>query len=226
MPSARRRKKESEEQETAPTGEVANEVTGSAPAEQREPDVFDLAIAERQRQEAERAKRAEAPPPQTQDAPAGAQEAEPPADDTAQQKQWADQGPRGIASIDLGDGRRIHFIRNNAMQQVGITFAAKEGVDPRPSKEDTQFLKDHGFRWRGGEKIWTRQFFTPEDKEHLGKVEAEQGQQQARVERGRIRVRVMSEAEGVFEALANTIRQRNGLEPSQLSFSRDEGRGL
>lgn len=169
-----------------------------------EPDVFDQAIA---------AQQAEIPPATEQ------------SEDADHKKKWVDQGPRGIASIDLGDGRKIHLLRNNSMQQVGIRFTAEENVDPKPAREDIDFLKDNGFRWRGGdEKMWTRQFATPEDKERLAAIEAEQGAEQAKLERSRIRVRAMQEAERVFAELGNAIRQRNGNEPVSLSFGQDQGR--
>lgn len=142
------------------------------------------------------------------------------------QKQWADQGPRGLAFIDVSDGRRIHLYRNNAMQQVGIGFTAAEGTDPRPSKEDTQFLKDHGFRWRGEEKLWTRQFLTPEDKERLAALEEAEGTEQAKLARSRLRVQVMQEVEQVFAELANEIRRRHGLEPIHLGATQSQGRGM
>lgn len=137
----------------------------------------------------------------------------------------AERGPRGLAFIDVGDGRRIHLYRNNAMQQVGIRFIAAEGTDPWPSKEDTQFLKDHGFRWRGEEKLWTRQFLTPEDKERLGAMEAAEGTEQAKLARSRLRIQVMQEAEQLFVQLANEIRSRNGLEPIHFSAEQSQGRG-
>jgi len=153
------------------------------------------------------------PPPEVASAPADSEDAE--------QKRWANQGPRGIASIDLGDGRRIQLLRNDAMQQACVTFTAKEGVDPRPTKEDTQQLKDNGFWWRGKEKMWTRQFFSSEDKEYLAGVEAEKGEQQAKIERGRMRADAMRESERVFLDLANSIRQRNGLPPSDMSIGQE-----
>jgi hypothetical protein len=137
------------------------------------------------------------------------------------QKQWTDQGPRGRHLIHLGDGRRIRFIRNNAMQQVGITFEADEGIDPRPSKEDTEFLKEHGFRWRGPEKLWTLQLISPNDKEEIETIAADQGEQQARLERGKRRSAADRAAEEVFVTLANTIRVRNHQEPIAYNFGQE-----
>lgn len=167
---------------------------------------------------------AENAPHVTTEATLGAQPGVAAVDDRPQ-KQGVHSGPRGVAFIDVGEGRRIHLYRNNAMQQVGIRFTAAEGSDPRPSKEDTQFLKDNGFRWRGDEKLWTRQFLTPEDKERLGSMEETDGSEQAKLARSRLRIQVMQEVEQLFVQLANEIRGRNGLEPIHFSVGQSQGRG-
>lgn len=138
-------------------------------------------------------------------------------------RQWTtDQGPRGRHLIHLGDGRRLRFIRNNALQQVGIAFeATEEGVDPRPTLEDTEFLKQHGFRWRSPEKLWTLQLLSPTDKEEVAAIAAAQGEQQARLERGKRRTAADRDAEAAFVTLANAIRTRNGQESVAYDFGRE-----
>lgn len=123
------------------------------------------------------------------------------ADETAgdgEKKQWVDKGPQGRHRIDLGDGRVLRLSRSERWQQMRIEFlAGKEGVDPKPKAEDgdTQWLKDHGWRWRGEEKAWTRQLDRNTDENWAARGNSDQ------------------EAHEQFVELANRIRQRNGCEP-------------
>jgi uncharacterized protein YkwD len=121
-----------------------------------------------------------------------------------QQKKWPD--PVSRHGIDLGDGRWMQLSRSNRWQQMQIRFIPqREDVDPRPSKQDTAFLKEHSWRWRGdrNEKYWSRQLEknTPENPD-------------ARANSDR-------DAELQFVELANRIRQRNGLEPVSYSPTHD-----
>ena len=85
-----------------------------------------------------------------------------------------------------------------------IQFAATEqGVDPRPSKEDTEFLKANGWRWRSEEKAWTRQLDKNTDDNRYGRAKSDRA------------------AEDQFVTLVNDIRVRNGLEPTGYDFGQD-----
>lgn len=129
-----------------------------------------------------------APPDVTHDAPAP-EEGE---------RKWASSLPEpfGRHSIDLGDGRTLKLSRSNRWQQMRIEFVSqKDGVDPRPSKEDTEFLKQHGWRWRAEEKAWTRQLDRNTDDNRFARANSDRA------------------AEDQFVTLANAIRARNGLEP-------------
>ncbi len=83
-------------------------------------------------------------------------------------KQWASSlpDPFGRYSIDLGDGRRLQLSRSSKWNQMQLRFVAtKEGVDPKPKKEDgdTQWLRERGWNWRGDAdtKAWTVQLLAP-----------------------------------------------------------------
>jgi hypothetical protein len=124
-----------------------------------------------------------------------------------QQKKWAD--PFGRHSIDLGDGRLLKLSRSNRWQQMRIEFIpTREGVDLRPSPEDTEFLKRNGFRWRADEKAWTRQ---------LDKNSAEAPYGRANSDKA---------AEEAFVALANIIRAGNGLEPTGYPSRNEASQGI
>lgn len=115
-----------------------------------------------------------------------------------EKKQWVDKGPQGRHRIDLGDGRILRLSRSERWQQMRIEFLpGKEGVDPKPKAEDgdTQWLKDHGWRWRGEEKAWTRQLDRNTDENWAARGNSD------------------LEAHEQFVELANRIRQRNGQEP-------------
>jgi hypothetical protein len=117
-------------------------------------------------------------------------------------------------------GRKIHFIRNNAMQQVGIRFSAPEGQDARPSDQEKAFLKENGFMWRGREGYWSKQLVSSDDKSEIAGIEAEKGPQAARMERGRRRADCDRQCEEVFVKLANQARERIGtLPPQEYAFS-------
>ena len=142
------------------------------------------------------------------------------------QRTWVSKlpDPHSRHGINLGDGRTAHFGRSNQFQQVHIFITAPEGVDPRPSKEDTQFLKDHGFRWRGGEQAWSKQLLSPDDKAEIEAIKAEHGEHEAARERSKRRGNADAEAQAVFVTLANTIRGRNGQEPIDYTVAEQRER--
>lgn len=130
--------------------------------------------------------------------------------DTAMEgeKKWVDKGPVGRHRIDLGDGRILRLSRSDRWQQLRIEFiAAKEGVDPKPKTEDgdTQWLREHGWRWRGEEKAWTRQLDKNTEENWAARGNSD------------------LEAHEQFVELANRIRARKGLEPVS-GISSDAGR--
>lgn len=106
------------------------------------------------------------------------------------------QKPVGRHTIDLGDGRLLKLSRSNRWQQMRIEFKAqREDVDPRPAKEDTEFMKGNGWRWRAEEKAWTRQLERNSDENRFARADSDR------------------QGEDQFVELANRIRARNGLEP-------------
>ena len=112
--------------------------------------------------------------------------------------------PHGRHGIDLGDGRRLVLSLNRRFNQNMIQFVpTSEGVDPRPSTEDTEFLKANGWRWRSEEKAWTRQLDKNTDEHHFARAKSDR------------------QAEDQFVTLANAIRERNGLEPTSYDFGRE-----
>jgi hypothetical protein len=143
--------------------------------------------------------------------------AEPAQQDGEPTKQWVSKlpDPFGRHSIDLGDGRRLQLNRSGRWQQMQIKFvAAKEGVDPKPKKDDgdTQWLRERGYQWRGDDtKAWTIQLLAPDEKDLPDDDKA------------RRRVAADMRAEGDFIELAQRIRERNGLPP--VSVFAAEGRG-
>jgi len=148
---------------------------------------------------------------------------EPLPDDKAETK-WVDTGFRGWNHISLGDGRTIHFSRNDSTQQIAIHFEADEGVDPRPAKEDRDFLRANSFQWITNEKKWLRSFFTPEQKAYFKQLSVD-NPQQAKLERAQIRAEVNRQGEETFMQLANAILIRNGQEPKETFFRQDRARG-
>ncbi len=112
------------------------------------------------------------------------------------------QDPRGRHTIDLGDGRKLRFLRSERFRQVRIEFLAPEGVDPKPKREDgdTQWLREQGWTFRDQEKAWTRQLAknTPEEPHARGNTD-----------------RLAQEQ---FVTLANRIRERNGKERIDYTF--------
>lgn len=139
-------------------------------------------------------------------------------------KTWAQEGshkaerkwiesPDPRDTIDLGDGRRLEFYRNNQYQQVGVRFTAPEGVNPKPSAEETQWLKDQGYeKWRPETKSRTMQLLTPEQKNEIAAIE-EINQDDAIYTKARMRAKADFDAQATVVELANIIRGRNGLRP-------------
>jgi hypothetical protein len=186
MPRSRKKVQETPADEPKPIGDAIGEHIDQG---RQEPDVFDKAIADRQA--------AEAPPEQPQDASA---EGEP------EKGKFTDKyaGPRGRHTINLGDGRHLRLFRDNQFKQNAIKFEAdRDDVDPRPTKEDTQFMKEHGFRWRGNEGVWTAQLEHNTEENRYARANSDKA------------------AEDAFVELANTIRARNGLEPVSYSFNQE-----
>jgi hypothetical protein len=139
--------------------------------------------------------------------PAASEAAEPGSPD--QNRQWVGNlpEPHGRHGIDLGDGRRLVLSLSRRWNQNMIQFlATKEGVDPRPSQEDTEFLKGHGWTWRPAEKGWTRQLDKNSEEDRFARSKSDRA------------------AEDQFVALANTIRGRNGLEPTEYCFGLEASR--
>jgi hypothetical protein len=125
---------------------------------------------------------------------------------SGQNRQWVGNlpEPHGRHGIDLGDGRRIVLSLSRRWNQNMIQFlATKEGVDPRPTQDDTEFLKGHGWTWRPAEKGWTRQLDKNSEEDRFARSKSDR------------------EAEDQFVTLANAIRGRNGLEPTAYSFSKE-----
>jgi N12 class adenine-specific DNA methylase len=128
---------------------------------------------------------------------------------SARNRQWVSNlpEPHGRHGIDLGDGRRIVLSLSRRWNQNMIQFlATKEGVDPKPSKEDTEFLKGHGWSWRSAEKGWTRQLDKNSEGDRFARSKSDR------------------EAEDQFVILANAIRGRNGLEPTAYSYGLEASR--
>jgi hypothetical protein len=120
------------------------------------------------------------------------------------QKKWVD--PVGRHRINLGDGRHLTLSRSNRWQQMQIRFIPdRDDVDPRPSKEDTDLMKEYGFRWRAEEKAWTKQLDKNTEENWAARGNSDLA------------------AHEQFVELANRIRQRNGLEA--VSGISSEGRG-
>ncbi len=138
-------------------------------------------------------------------------------------KSWAGNmpDPFGRHSIDVGDGRKLCFLRINRFQQVGISFApTKEGTDAKPSPEETQWLKEHGFTtWRPEFKARTLQLLNPEQKADISSVEVAQGKEPAMALRSKYREANDLMAHQTFVELANKIREKNGLQPVDFVFS-------
>jgi hypothetical protein len=138
----------------------------------------------------------------------GTQSPQPDADEGARQWTSTLPEPHGRHSIDLGDGRQLKFSLSRRWHQNMIQFlATKEGVDPRPTPEDTEYLKRNGWTWRQQEKAWTRQLAKSDDDNRFARAYSDR------------------DAEDQFVTLANAIRARNGLEPTAYSFGQDFGRG-
>jgi len=187
-----------------------------------QPDIFDDVIA---------ARNAEAAATQQSSEPTTAGQADqlPPHEGDAQtDKKWKDRvdpGPRYRHGIPLGDDRQMRFSRWDKYQQVRIEFLPlKEGVDVRPSPDDTKLMKDNGFQWRAQDKAWTKQLFTNDDKAKIAEVEREEGEEAARKLRGQIRSAADQAAQNTFVEVANRIRQRNGKESIDYQFGQEQGR--
>ncbi len=134
---------------------------------------------------------------------------QPEASNPGENRQWVSTlpEPHGRHNIDLGDDRCLVLSLSRRFNQNMIQFVAtKDGVDPKPSKEDTEFLKSHGWSWRSAEKGWTRQLNKNTDGDRYARSRSDR------------------EAEDQFVTLANAIRGRNGLEPTTYSLGTEASR--
>jgi hypothetical protein len=137
------------------------------------------------------------------------------------EKKWTEApDPFGRYNIDLGDGRRLRFFRSNRFQQVGISFYSNdESVDPKPSGEETEWLKSNGFdRYRPQAKGRTMQLVSQDQKEEIDEMEDKRGEQSAKFLRAKFRMETDLAAEQAFVEFANSIRVKNGLEPVESSI--------
>jgi hypothetical protein len=88
-----------------------------------------------------------------------------------------------ISLSDERDGPKMRLYRNQRFQQVAIQ------LDEKPDARYTALLRDAGFRWRGDDKVWTKQI----DRD--------------------ARWRTQAEAEKLFREIGNGIRGDRGLDP-------------
>lgn len=109
--------------------------------------------------------------------------------------------PHGRHMIDIGEGRKMRLFLDRKYRQNAIQFTAPEGENPKPAPEDIEFLKDHGFRWRNEERVWTKQLARDTDANRYARADSDK------------------EAEDDFVELANRIRTRKGMPPVEYSFS-------
>ena len=149
------------------------------------------------------------PPPENRSTAAADQLPARKAQEPETKGQWVGkvEDPHGRHGIDLGDGRRLRFLLGRRFKQNVIKFVATaEGVDPRPSKEDTEFLKANGWRLEDEEQAWTKQFAKNTDEDRWGRAKSDR------------------QAEAQFVTLANAVRGRNGLEPTGYDFGQNAAR--
>ncbi|MFO0966435.1 MAG: hypothetical protein U0793_12740 [Gemmataceae bacterium] len=108
---------------------------------------------------------------------------------------------------DLGDGRRLTLTRDRRFQQERIQFVAlSDDVDPRPSVDDVEFLKQHGYKWRSESRAWVRQLAKSTEENRTARGDSDKA------------------AEDAYAKLANRIRERNGLPATQYSLSEERQR--
>lgn len=123
--------------------------------------------------------------------------------------------PFGIHSVNIGGGRFLRFLRSNRYQQVGISFYSNSpDVDPKPTPEETEMLKEAGFeRYRPDGKMRTMQLLAPEQKQEIAELEESKGERAATYLRSRLRSEGHQQAHEKFLELANEFRARQGMEP-------------
>jgi hypothetical protein len=88
-----------------------------------------------------------------------------------------------VALSDEKDGPRMYLGRSRARREMQMAF------DEKPDDATLQALREAGFRWNGSHKVWT--LHLERDVEWRGHADAER----------------------LFKNIANTIREKNGLEP-------------
>jgi hypothetical protein len=143
-----------------------------------------------------------------------------PESDSDSEKKWTLPERHGRHSIDLGDGRLMRLTLNRRFNQNLIQFVAtREGVDPKPTAEDNEYLKAHGWIWRREETGRTKQLLSADDKAAVQAIFEKDGELPANMERAKRRGTNDRQAEDEFVELANRIRQRNGLPPVDYSLN-------
>lgn len=154
------------------------------------PDIFDQVIAARNAQEVppETAAKVEAAMEAAPVARASELLQEPKPDELRGEPQHRKYQPDPLpfASISLSernDGPKMRIFRSQRFQQMALQF------DEKPDAKYTEMLRDAGFRWRGDDKVWTRQI----PREEKWKSHAD--------------------AERLFTEIGNSIRADKGLEP-------------
>jgi len=111
--------------------------------------------------------------------------------------------PHGRHGINIGDGRGMRLFLNRRFRQNAIMFTAPEGENPKPDKEDTDWLREHGWTWRNEEKVWTKQLARDSEEAPWARANSDK------------------QAEDEFVDLANRIRERKGMAPVDYAFGRE-----
>jgi len=88
---------------------------------------------------------------------------------------------QSIALSDANDGPMMRLLRSNQFQQMQMQF------DEKPDEKYRQMLTQQGWKWRGEEKVWSKQL----DKDN--------------------RWRVHADAEKLFNEIGSAIRADKGL---------------
>ena len=107
--------------------------------------------------------------------------------------------------IDIGNGHKIHFIRNQRFLQNAISLESPEGKNIRPDSDDFEWLESRGWKWREQELLFTKQLDRNTDSQRYARANSDRF------------------AQDEFVELGNLIRQRNGMAPIDYEFA--EGRG-
>lgn len=137
----------------------------------------------------------------------------PPAEPTPAVHLAAPPTPAGAVTrdrIDLGDGREMRLMRSGHDERPKMNriqfFATREGVDAKPSDEDRRTLVANGWSYYGSEHAWRKQLAYSHEQHPTARGDSD---------------KVMHEE---FVALANMIRERNGLPHVIPSYGHVNGR--